>query len=136
MDNLEIVFQNIPIGQIERLLDLFRVTADKITNVHFYQDGEDVEDYNLIDFDKCYLTPSTGFIRIDTAYAGIAIQNVMIIIAGVKPTVEVTINFKELEDEAKIDIISEWIGSLDFPGYKISFGYEDEEPLVEISNLH
>lgn len=57
MDNLEIVFQNIPIGQIERLLDLFRVTADKITNVHFYQDGEDVEDYNLIDFDKCYLTP-------------------------------------------------------------------------------
>lgn len=60
----------------------------------------------------------------------------MIIIAGVKPTVEVTINFKELEDEAKIDIISEWIGSLDFPGYKISFGYEDEEPLVEISNLH
>lgn len=100
MENIEIIFSNIKLKDLENLLfEKFELQEKTIIRSHFY-DRTNKRDVNFKDVSnlKMYFSePGTGNIFLEELDIGIVIQNVLIIISFDKEYGDVVLNFEENE---------------------------------------
>ena len=107
MENLEVIFKNIEVSEIDLLLEQLKFDTDNIRRSHFYKEGKDIGYSELDNLEKYFSTPGTGNLFVKYLDIGIKIPDVMLILSFDKKYGDITLNFPEenilFEETAKAE---------------------------------
>lgn len=122
MDNLELIIAPFNIDVLDGIMTSIHFHLQYVENAHFYVDGEDIHDPSFIDWYTYFSRGATCSMKLSTAYIGIVISDVIVIISGDITSLELTINFPAYDTYLNhLDSIYTWMDSLSFPSI---LGYE------------
>lgn len=109
MENLEIIFENIKVYDLNKLLyNYLLLDLKNIRNSHFYDEkhDKDLTIEEIENLENYFFIPGTGNINVDTINLGIDVMEIMIIISFDKIYGDVVINFPTkyfLSSTSKLD---------------------------------
>lgn len=93
MDNFEIRFVDVEVNDIVNILSEIKFKSENIISCHFFIDNNDVYEYKEVCFENYFSSPSTVYMLLNEMELFTILNDVMIIISGVSPYVEITFNF-------------------------------------------
>ena len=147
MENLELIFEDIRVRDIDTIFKFLKFDEHNIKNSHFFLDNADVEYADISSFTNYFKTSGTCNILISRLDLAIEVTDVLIIISFDEVFGDMTLNFSEanwekndLTEEKKIELVKDKLKQITNEiNYKaIIFGYEpaDEEnmQLINIEN--
>lgn len=140
MEYLELIFKEVQLDNVESLLTNLGITkTGNLQDSHFFLDNQDATYSKNIDFSKYYSVPATGMLRSNYAEIGAKIYDVVTIISGCFPTVEIVLNFQNISLENR-EKIYYWMQSNSRYANQIILGIEpvetDDEIIYVINNCH
>ncbi|EFI85264.1 hypothetical protein [Listeria grayi] len=136
MENLEMIFEDIIISDIEKILSWMSFSEKNIKRSHFFMHGADKEYSDISSLSEYFKNAGTCNILVENLNIGIILREALIVISFDEKYGDLTLTFSEEYgelDEEKLSLVSERLHFLSSTiNYsKILFGYEpaDEEEL-------
>lgn len=125
---LELVLNGVYVENLENILTNINVLNKKnILDSHFYINDMDITFSDSIDFKKYYSVPATSMFYVKYVNVGVKISDVVVIISGVYPTVEITINFYDNLCKDDFKKIYGWMQNNIQIAFSMVFGWEPNE---------
>lgn len=136
MGNLEMIFEDIIISDIEKILSWMSFNEKNIKRSHFFMHGADKEYSDISSLSEYFKNAGTCNILVENLNIGIILREAIIVISFDEKYGDLTLIFSEEYgelDEEKLSLVSERLHFLSstIKYSKILFGYEpaDEEEL-------
>ena len=149
MENLELVFENIKVDDVEKILNEFKFKSENVERSHFFIDNEDKEYKDISSFSEYFKSKGTCNLLVREIDLGTVINKSVIIISFDEIYGDITFTFSEsdwekdsISDDEKTMILFQKLSMMknNINYSSILFGYDpvDDEDMqlfrIENSN--
>ena len=129
MENLEIIFENMPKTKLSDFIKILGISKEKVVFSHFYDKecDKDIEYDEIQDINKYYKDSNTGFVKLENCYMGILLKDCVIVLSSDKYSINIDVNFpktsmKQSEIKKLEKILVKLLDKYNIE--KVIFGYE------------
>ncbi|MGG5342063.1 hypothetical protein [Enterococcus sp. AZ192] len=140
MEYLELIFENIKVNDIEKILNEFKFKPENIESSHFFIDNEDKEYRDITSFSQYFKNKGTCNLLVRDIDLGTVIKKSIIIISFDETYGDITFTFSEndwekdnISDDEKANILFQKLSMIknNINYSSILFGYDpvDEEDM-------
>jgi hypothetical protein len=136
MENLELIFENIMVNDVERIIKWMKFEENNICTSHFFRDNRDLEYQDITSFADYFQNMGTCNLLVKNLDIGIPISKGVIIISFDEIYGDLSLNFSEevfkIEKEREKEILESILSKLNVVKNQINyssifFGYEPAE---------